>query len=575
VRRYSRYAGRQPAPSPWFFGPWFQPTLEKAPYEIAEKFRFLDVPVTVAQTYTHYLPCGAHRSREAQERQRIERYHSLGFKITTYFNPHVCTTYQPLYDEAAAAGLFVKNAAGEPYLLTNPFTADEQISELDFTNPDGRALFGRLLDDAIDAGYDGWMEDFGEYTPFDARFANGQTGRTMHNRYPVEYHAASTEHTTRRGGDFAVFIRSGFHGVQPHARAVWGGDPSEDWSCSDGLCAALHQLLNVGLSGIAYQGSDIGGFHSIGAPRTTHELNARWLQLGAVSGVMRTQANGFSFGDDRHERSQVWSPEVLPIWRRYAKLRTQLYPYIAAASASYRRTGMPIARQLSLVFPDDRRAARSQHELMFGPDLLAAPVIRAGARRRSLYLPAGLWVDLWRSVAYLPRRGALRAGLASLERGGREVGVPAPLDELPLFARAGSILPLLPPDVDTLAGEGARRGLVHLRDRRRRRVLIAFPRGRSRAALGTGARARSVERRRSWRLAFRARSRHRYFLQASLATLRRPFRPCAVSLRGRRLPRRRANGPRRRGWTYSPRIRVLRVRFGVRTGRLAVRPCRR
>ena len=185
VRRYSRYAGRQPEAEPWFFGPWFQPTLEKEPYELAESFRFLDVPVTVAQTYTHYLPCGAHVGRDQQERERIERYHRLGFKITTYFNPHVCTTYQPVYDEAAAAGLFVKNAAGEPYLLTNPFTADEQISEIDFTNPAGRALYQRLLDDAIDAGYDGWMEDFGEYTPFDARFANGETGKTMHNRYPV------------------------------------------------------------------------------------------------------------------------------------------------------------------------------------------------------------------------------------------------------------------------------------------------------------------------------------------------------------------------------------------------------
>ena len=141
--------------------------------------------MTVAQTYTHYLPCGAHRGREQAERERIDRYHSLGFKITTYFNPHVCTEYQPVYDEAAAQGLFVKNAAGEPYVLTNPFTADEQISEIDFTNPAGRALFGRLLDDAIDAGYDGWMEDFGEYTPVDSVFANGETGRTMHNRYPV------------------------------------------------------------------------------------------------------------------------------------------------------------------------------------------------------------------------------------------------------------------------------------------------------------------------------------------------------------------------------------------------------
>ena len=569
VRRYSAYAGRQPPAEPWFFGPWFQPTEEKQPYELATRFRAEDVPVTVAQTYTHYLPCGAHRGREQAERERIDRYHSLGFKITTYFNPHVCTEYQPLYGEAAEQGLFVKNAAGEPYLLTNPFTADEQISEIDFTNPAGRALYGRLLDDAIDAGYDGWMEDFGEYTPVDSVFANGETGRTMHNRYPVVYHGASTDHTTMRGGDFAVYIRSGFHGVQPHARVVWGGDPTEDWSCSDGLCAAVHQLLSIGLSGIAYQGSDIGGFHSIVNPRTGDELNIRWLQVGAVSGVMRTQANGFSFRGDRGRRSQVWSPDVLPIWRRYAKLRTQLYPYVASASRRYQRTGLPIARHLALVFPGDERAVRRQREFMFGPDLLAAPVLEPGARERRLYLPPGRWVDVWRSVAYRPKLGSLRLGRATVHAGGHELTVPAPLDELPLFARAGAIVPLLSPTVDTLANEGSARGLVHLRERRRRLQLLAFPRGRGRADLGPGVRARSVERRGRWELRIRSRAARRYQLQASLATLRRPFRPRCLKLRGRSLAHRR--------WRYDRGTRVLRARFRVRRGRLVVsrRGCRR
>jgi alpha-glucosidase (family GH31 glycosyl hydrolase) len=567
VRRYSAYAGRQPPASPWFFGPWFQPTEEKRPYELAERFRAEDVPVTVAQTYTHYLPCGDHRGREQTERERIARYHELGFKITTYFNPHVCTSYEPVYSEAAEEGLLVKNAAGEPYVLTNPFTADEQISEIDFTNPAGRALFARLLDDAINAGYDGWMEDFGEYTPFDSVFANGETGRTMHNRYPVEYHGASTEHTSRRGGDFAVFIRSGFHGVQPHARVVWGGDPTEDWSCSDGICAAVHQLLSIGLSGIAYQGSDIGGFHSVVNPRTDDELNARWLQVGAVSGVMRTQANGFSFRSDRAQRSQVWSPAVLPIWRRYAKLRTQLYPYIAAASAEYQRTGMPIARHLSLAFPEDARAVRQQHEFMFGPDLLAAPVLRPGARERELYLPPGRWVDLWRAVAYDPARGSLRLGRATVLEGGREVKVPAPLEELPLMVRAGALIPLVSSDVDTIADGGSGAGLVHLRDRRRQLRIIAFPRGRSRASLGPGIRAGSVTRRRRWTLRIRSSAKRRYRLQASLATLRRPFRPRCVTVRGRRLTHRR--------WRYDRASRVLRAAFKLRSGGLVVaRRCR-
>ena len=565
VRRYSGYAGRQPVPRPWFFGPW---TQFKDPWP--ERFREQDVPTTVAQTYTHYLPCGEGLGDAARtERQRTARHHALGYKITTYFNPHVCTQYAEVYNEAGRQGLFVKNRQGQPYPLTNPFTRDQIVSEIDFTHPGGRALFARLLDDAIDAGYDGWMEDFGEYTPTDSVFHNGKDGLEMHNRYPVIYHGASTDHTARRGGDFAVFVRSGYHGVQPNARIVWGGDPTEDWSCADGLCAAVHQAVNTGLSGIAYQGSDIGGFHAVANKRTGHELNIRWLQAGAVSGIMRTQANGYSLRDNRAERSQVWSPEVLPIWRRYAKLRTQLYPYISAASRAYQRTGMPLVRHLALAYPGDQRAMKAHTEFLFGPDLLAAPVIEPGARTRRLYLPRGRWVDLWRSLTYDGRDGRLRMGRAQLRPGGGDVTLPAPLDELPLLARAGSVIALLPADTDTLAAEGAGEGLVHLRDRRYRLNVLAFPRGRRRAELGTGVRALSVERRSRWTLRLRAARRrlHSFRIQASMATLKRPMRPCRVAVRGRRLPR--------KAWRFDRRTKVLRVHFRARRTTLVVRGCRR
>ncbi|HEX8743593.1 MAG TPA: TIM-barrel domain-containing protein [Thermoleophilaceae bacterium] len=562
VRRYSDYAGRQPKPAPWIFGPWFQPTLEKEPLELARRFRADNVPVSVAQTYTHYLPCGVHRGREQQERDQVASYHRLGFKITTYFNPHVCRDYQPVYDEAAGRGLLVKNPAGQPYLLSNPFTADEQVSEVDFTHPEGPAFYGRLLDEALAAGYDGWMEDFGEYTPGDSVHANGETGRTMHNRYPVEYHCASTRHSRTRAP--GAFIRSGFHGVQPCARVVWGGDPTEDWSCNDGICAAVHQLLSTGLSGIAYQGSDVGGFHAVVNGRTTDELNARWIQVGAISGVMRTQANGYSVRYSREDRSQVWHEAVYPIWRRWARLRTRLYPYIAGASAQYQRDGMPIARHLSLAFPEDRTAAGRQRELMFGDWLLAAPVLEPDARTRKLYLPPGRWVDLWRSVRYVERDGQLLMGRARVLDGGREETLPAPLDELPLLARAGALIALAPRDVDTLADDLDAPGVVSLGDRARLRELLAFPRGRSTALFDGEERLTSREGRRRWTLDIGGRRTRTWGVAASFATLERPFRPCRVTLAGRPV----------RKWRWLAKERVLRAMVKVRAGRLEARACR-
>ena len=141
---------------------------------------------------------------------------------------------------------------------------------------------------------------------------------------------------------------------------------------------------------------------------------------------MRTKAEGIGVGQDL--RPQIWQPAVLPHYRRYAKLRTQLYPYLVAADARYRRSGLPIMRHLALAYPGDRRAVSSDDAFLFGPDLLAAPVTRPGQRRRRVYLPRGRWVDLWRSVDYRPRTSDLRLRRARTLPGRRRVTLPAPLD---------------------------------------------------------------------------------------------------------------------------------------------------
>ena len=200
---------------------------------------------------------------------------------------------------------------------------------------------------------------------------------------------------------------------------------------------------------------------------------------------------------------------------------------------------------------------------MFGPDLLAAPVVEPGARERTLYLPRGRWVDVWRSVAYDTRSGGLRVGRARTLTGPRDVTLPAPRDELPLLARAGTVLPLLPPDVDTLADYGAGTpGLVRLRDRLNRMDLLAFPRGRSFARLGDDGSLRSVETRARWALKIRGLRTRRYALEASLATLRKPFRPCSVTVAGKRVR-----------FRYDRRTRVLRASVKLRDGVVAVRGC--
>lgn len=553
LRRFTAATGRQPEPAaPWVFGPWFQPTgsPEDRRGQLA-RLQEADAPVSVAQTYTHYLPCGDHRSRREQERAMVDAFHAAGLAVTTYVNPMLCTTYQPLFDEAVRRGALTANRLGEPYLYPYSTASQFLVGQFDFTSPAGRELYARVLAEAVTDGHDGWMEDFGEYTPLDSLAADGTPGTAMHNRYPVDYHCASEAFARAQDRPLVRFQRSGWTGAARCAQVVWGGDPTTGWGF-DGLRSAVTQALSMGLSGVSRWGSDIGGFFALGTQQLTPELLIRWIQFGAVSGVMRATSEGVAV--PAKNRPQIWEPPVLPHWRRYAKLRTQLYPYLVAADATYRRTGLPLMRHLALADPHDPRATAAEDEFLLGPDLLAAPVTEPGATQRALYLPGGRWVDLWRSVRYDQRSGGLVLDAARTLPGGREVTLPAPLAELPLLARAGAILPLLPPDVTTLT-----------RYTDDELDLLAFPRGRSEAGVLHGERLLSAEAAGRWELTVDGARERSYRLQGSLATLEQDLTPCRVTLDGRPLPP--------DAWRYDPRREVLTVQFRTRSGRLAVEDC--
>ncbi len=564
LRRMTAATGRQPPAGPQVFGPWYhsEPGFGDE-REILDGLQRADVPLSVGQIFTQYLPCANHRNRRDRQRSRVALLHDRGLAATTYINPMMCTRH-PDYGEAVERGALSRRASGEPYTYEFSVRRDT-VGQFDFSAPAGRDLFGRLVGEAVADGHDGWMEDYGEYSPLDAHSADGTPGRAMHNDYPTRYHCAAREVTRGAGRELLRYARSGWTGTAPCAPVVWGGDPTTDWGY-DGLASAVKNGLSMGLSGVSTWGSDLGGFFALGTRSVTPELLKRWIEFGAVSGVMRAQETGIAVPEK--DRPRVFEPEILPVWRRYAKLRTQLHPYLDAADAEYQRTGLPIMRHHALVNPEDSNAITREDQFLFGPDLLAAPVITPDARERRVYLPAGGWVDLWRAARIDEATGALRMGpsRAGVETGAREITVPASLEELPLFARAGAILPLLPADVETLSEYGTDPGIVHLRDRRHRMTLLAFPRGRSSAAFNDGERVRSEERpKRRWTLGIDGARTRTYRLEASLATLRKPFRPCRVRTGGRRL--------RDSAWSYDTASGVLTATFKLRDGTVSIEGC--
>ena len=526
LRRMTAAIGRQPAVrAPFVLGAWWQPVSDiEAATELAAQ-RAAGVPVSVAQTYAHYLPLGD--QNPAEEQARTAALHAGGVAVTTYVNPMVAVG-NPIYSAGRQSSAFTLNADGTPLVYHYSTAAAFTVSQIDFTSAAGRNLFDGVLDSTRRDGYDGWMEDFGEYTPDAALASDGSTGSALHNGYVVGYHATARAYADAADKPLVRFNRSGWTGAIPASDIVWGGDPSTLWGF-DGLQSAVRQGLSMGLSGVSTWGSDIGGFFTWPDDGLTPELLNRWIAFGAFSGVMRLQSGGIDFGPPR---AQVTDPAVAPVWKRYTQLRTRLHPYLAGSNDAYQATGMPVMRHLALAHPDDTVATGLDDEYLFGADLLVAPVVTQGATHRAVYLPEGEWVDLWATVS-MADDGAVTLGAATLRRGGGTADVAAPIAQIPTHVRAGAVIPLLPSDVDTLADYGAEH-LVTLRQRQDVRELLAFPAsGNWLGTLGAGETIRSTTTAAGWTLRLNAVRSRTYSVQASLAAMPAHFTPASVRVDGK------------------------------------------
>jgi alpha-glucosidase (family GH31 glycosyl hydrolase) len=280
-------------------------------------------------------------------------------------------------------------------------------------------------------GVDGWWPDEGD--PLDIG------SRLVRNR--MYWEGPQIDRPNER--PFALH-RNGYAGMQRYGSFLWSGDVYSTWET---LKTHIPIAINTGLTGIPYWGTDIGGF--VPTPEFTAELYLRWFQFGAFCPLFRCHGRtwklrlpwGWNTGDPGPveirnyngaaipDASQLHDARVEPICRKYLELRYRMLPYLYSAVHECAATGMPIMRALWLHFPDDPKAVECGDEYLWGKNVLVAPVVERGASSRHIYLPASTWYDFW-----------------SGERieGGREITRPVDLETLPLYVRAGSILPLGP-----------------------------------------------------------------------------------------------------------------------------------
>ncbi|HWX94895.1 MAG TPA: TIM-barrel domain-containing protein [Terriglobales bacterium] len=238
--------------------------------------------------------------------------------------------------------------------------------------------------------------------------------------------------------------RNGYAGMQRYASFLWSGDVYSTWET---LKTQVPIAINTGLTGIPYWGTDIGGF--VPTSEFTAELYLRWFQFGAFCTLFRSHGRcwklrlpwGWNTGDPGPieirnydgaaipDASQLHNPEVEPICKKYLELRYRMLPYLYSAVRECAMTGIPVMRALWLHFPDDPAAVARADEYLWGKNLLVAPVVEKGATARGVYLPHGAWHDFWTGERI---------------EGGREFSRPVDLATMPLYVRAGSILPLGP-----------------------------------------------------------------------------------------------------------------------------------
>ena len=362
----------------------------------------------------------------------ISELKSMGIELMVSVWPLVAMSSEN-YEEMNRQGLLMRADYGEQVALR--FVEDAMF--FDATNPRARDYVWKVYKkNYYDKGVRVfWLDEaepeLGSYDFRHFRYHEGN-GQLVGNIYPQCYSRLFYEGMTSEGQENPVnLVRCAWAGSQRYGALVWSGDIMCDWTYfRRQVCAGL----SMGAAGIPWWTTDIGGFHA-GNPKDEgfRELLIRWFQWGCYCPVMRLHGDRqpsepvYRKDGTRVPNSgsdnEVWSfgDEAYPILVKYMKRREDMRPYVRGLMKTAHEEGTPLLRGMYYEFPDDGECAGLQDQYMFGPDLLVAPVMAPGARKRSVYFPQGA---SWRSVE-----------TGEVISGGQRVEVPAPLDVIPVYER--------------------------------------------------------------------------------------------------------------------------------------------
>jgi alpha-glucosidase (family GH31 glycosyl hydrolase) len=447
IEQYTEYSGRmRPLPG-WILGGavvGVQGGTDKV-LDISDKLEALDVPVAAfwlqdwvgqrrtgfgTQLWWNWELDEDHYPEWNLLRERLEQ---RDIRLMTYVSPFLADDVadkdnhrRDLFAEAEGNGYLVEDRAGEPYRIEiTSFSA----GLVDLTNPEARAWMKDVIkEELLGNGASGWMADFGEGLPYDAALSSGADPKSYHNRYAEEWAELNRQaiREAGRGDDVVFFNRSGYLRSPEYSTLFWLGDQLVSWDEHDGIKSAVTGLLSSGLSGYAFEHTDIGGYTAIDNPllkyHRSRELLVRWTELGAFTAVFRTHegnrpgVNHQSYSDGETLRHFARLAEVYAAWKPY---RMKLVEEAA-------ETGLPVVRHPFVHYPYDPEVYGLDYQFMVGSEFMVAPVLDPGEDAVGIYLPAGRWVHLWSGKEY-----------GSADEGVHRT-VPAPIGEPAVFYKEGS-----------------------------------------------------------------------------------------------------------------------------------------
>ena len=432
VENYTYLTGRAPLPQKWALG-YHQ---SRWGYDSEETFRDI-----AGHLRENRIPCDAihfdidymeqykvftwNRERFDDPKTLIADLRKQGIKTVTIVDPGVkIEKGYSVYEEGLKNGYYAKTPTGETYI--NAVWPGDAVYP-DFGSPAVRTWWGGLFDFYTNLGVAGIWNDMNEPASFNGPLPDdivftdedrSSTHAEMHNVYGHNMAKATYEGWKKLTGKRPFVITRACYGGSQKYTTAWTGDNQSLWSH---LRMAIPQQCNLGLSGMSYIGTDIGGF---GAD-TTPELLARWVQVGCFSPLFRNHCAKGSM----NQEPWLFGDEVLSIYRKYVKLRYSLLPYFYDLCRVCEQTGLPVIRPLVLHYENDINVRNLNDEFLVGESLLVAPVVDQGVTKRLVYLPEGVWYDYWSHERY---------------EGGQYYPADAPLSVCPLYVKAGAVLPKAP-----------------------------------------------------------------------------------------------------------------------------------